>query len=308
MEVTAVAGGVGGSKLLVGLQQAQPDGSLTAVVNTADDAVIYGVHVSPDVDIVTYWLAGLADTARGWGLEADTFNVVGAFERLGLDTWFGLGDADLATCLFRTTRMAEGATLSAVTDEIRRALGVTTTIIPMSDDPVRTRMVCGDGRTLDFQDYFVKERQQPAVKDVRFAGIADAKPAPGVIEAIRDADRVVLCPSNPVVSVGPILALSGVREALREHPDVVAVSPIVAGRPIKGPADKLLPVLGAEVTAAGVATLYRDFCNTFVVDSVDRQELALVEELGMRAIAVDTIMSDSESSLRLAQDLLALQP
>lgn len=306
MEVTALAGGVGGSKLLVGLQEAQQQGELSAVVNTADDTAIYGVHVSPDVDIVTYWLAGLADTERGWGLKGDTFNAVAGLARLGVETWFGLGDADLGTCLFRTARMADGATLSSVTDQIRRACGVTTRILPMSDEPVRTRIVCEDGRTLEFQDYFVKERQAPPVKEVRFAGITDAKPAPGVVEAIHAADRVILCPSNPVVSIGPILALTGIREALREHPDVVAISPIVGGRPIKGPADKLLHVLKADVSASGVARLYADFCNTFIVDTTDREELRWVQDLGMRAVALDTIMSDRAKSLRVAQEVLAL--
>lgn len=306
MDVTALAGGVGGSKLLIGLQEALDPDELTAVVNTADDASIYGVYVSPDVDIVTYWLSGLADTDRGWGLKDDTFNVVAGFERLGAETWFGLGDADFATCLFRTNRMASGATLSAVTDEIRRALGVPTRILPMSDDPVRTRIVAEGGRTLEFQEYFVKERQEPAVREVRFAGIGDAKPAPGVIEAIRDADRVVLCPSNPVVSLAPMLTLSGVRDALKEHRNVIAVSPIVGGHAVKGPADKMLPVVGAEVSATGVARLYADFCNTFVVDGSDAEEIALVQELGLRAVALDTLMIDRDRSTVLATALLRL--
>lgn len=306
MNVTALAGGVGGSKLLVGLQQVLARGELTAVVNTADDATFYGVHVSPDVDIVTYWLSGKADPERGWGVRGDTFNAVAGLSELGVETWFNLGDADLATCLFRTTRLAGGATLSAVTDEIRRALDVPTRILPMSDDPVQTRIVCEDGRTLEFQEYFVKERQEPPVAHVRFAGIADAKPAPGVIESIRDADRVVLCPSNPVVSLAPILTLSGVRDALRDHPNVIAVSPIVAGKAVKGPADKLLPTLGAEVSAAGVARLYADFCNTFVVDAQDEEDVALVEAEDMHAIPLDTIMVDLEASSRLARELLSI--
>ena len=305
MNVTALAGGVGGSKLLVGLQQVLARGELTAIVNTADDASFYGVHVSPDVDIVTYWLSGKADRERGWGVKGDTFNVVAGLTQLGIDTWFSLGDTDLATCLFRTNRLSAGATLSAVTDEVRRALDVPTRILPMSDDPVRTRIVCEDGRTLEFQEYFVKERQEPSVAQVRFAGIADAKPAPGVIEAIRDADRVVLCPSNPVVSLAPILALNGVRETLREHPNVIAVSAIVAGKAVKGPADKLLPTAGAEVSAAGVARLYADFCNTFVVDSQDEEDLALIETEGMHAIPLDTIMVDIDASSRLARELLS---
>ena len=306
MDVTALAGGVGGSKLLIGLQDALAADDLTAIVNTADDASMYGVHVSPDIDIVSYWLAGVADTDRGWGLKDDTFNLVAGLERLGAETWFSLGDADFATCLFRTNRMAEGATLSAITDEVRRALGVRTRILPMSDDSVRTRIVTSDGRTLEFQEYFVKERQEPEVREVRFAGIGDAKPAPGVIEAISDAERVVLCPSNPVVSLAPMLTLSGVRDALREHPKVIAVSPIVGGRAVKGPADKMLPSVGAEVSAAGVARLYSDFCNVFVVDRSDAEETALVEELGIKAVALDTLMTDRERSLALANRLLEL--
>ena len=306
MDVTALAGGVGGSKLLVGLQDALAPDSLTAVVNTADDAVVYGVHVSPDVDIVTYWLAGIADRTRGWGIDGDTFNVVEAFAKLGTDTWFGLGDADFATCVFRSQRMGDGVALSTITDEIRRSLGVRTRILPMSDDPVRTRIVCADGRTLEFQEYFVRERQEPEVAEVRFAGIADAKPAPGVIEAIADAERVVVCPSNPVLSVAPILALPGVRDALREHPQVVAVTPIVGGRALKGPADKLLPAAGAESSATGVARLYADFCDTFVLDRRDEAETAEIEALGMRAVALDTIMSDLNRSTRLATEILQL--
>lgn len=301
-----MAGGVGGSKLLIGLQDALDPGELTAIINTADDASIYGVYVSPDVDIVTYWLSGLADTARGWGLKDDTFNVVSAFERLGAEAWFSLGDADFATCLFRTNRMASGATLSAVTDEVRRSLGVRTRILPMSDDPVRTRIVAQDGRTLEFQEYFVKERQEPPVREVRFAGIGDAKPAPGVIEAIRDAARVVLCPSNPVVSLAPMLTLPGVRDALKEHPDVIAVSPIIGGRAVKGPADKMLPTVGAEVSAAGVARLYADFCNVFVVHGSDIEEVALIEQAGVRAVALDTLMTDRDRSIELARALLEL--
>lgn len=305
MNVTALAGGVGGSKLLVGLQQVCEPGALTAIVNTADDASFYGVHVSPDVDIVTYWLAGTEDTDRGWGIQGDTFNVIEGLARLGVETWFRLGDKDFGTCLFRTTRLAEGATLSAIADEIRRSYGVPTRILPMSDDPVQTRIVCEDGRTLEFQQYFVQERQQPAVSQVRFAGIADAKPAPGVTDAIRDADRVIVCPSNPVVSVAPILTVAGVRDALREHPDVVAVSPIVGGRAVKGPADKLLPVLGAEVSATGVAKLYSDFCTTFVVDHQDEEDAALIEAEGIRVVITDTIMSNREGSARLAREVLS---
>jgi LPPG:FO 2-phospho-L-lactate transferase len=306
MKVTALAGGTGGAKLLVGLDRAlRAEASLTAVINTGDDEEVYGVHVSPDVDMCTYWLAGMADLERGWGLDGDTFELMAGLRQLGVDTWFSLGDRDFATCLLRTERLREGATLSAVTDEIRRSLGVEPRMIPMSDDPVRTRLALTDGRTLDFQEYFVKERHEPEVAEVRFAGMADAKPAPGVLDAIAEADRVIVCPSNPIVSIGPIVSLAGVRDALRAHPCVIAVSPIVRGAALKGPADKLLASTGAEVSAAGVAELYRDFCDTFVVDSSDEGAAASVEAIGVRARSTDTIMTDHDASERLARAILS---
>lgn len=277
---------------------------LTAIVNTGDDATMYGVHVSPDVDIVTYWLAGVADRERGWGLSGDTWTVVDALGDLGQENWFRLGDRDFATCLYRTVRMSEGAPLSLVTAEIARSFGLEATILPMSDDPVGTRIVARDGRTLEFQEYFVRERQQPAVKEVRFAGIADAKPAPGVIDALRGADIIVLCPSNPIVSIAPILGLPEVRATIAEHPRVIAVTPIVRGAPIKGPADKLLSAAGIEVTAAGVAGLYRDIADVFIVDSSDPSEVAKVEELGLEVRCLDTIMDTPDASERLARALL----
>ena len=306
MKVAALAGGVGGSKLLVGLQRALPEGSLSAIVNTADDAVIYDVHVSPDVDIVTYWLAGIADYTRGWGIAGDTFTVIDALDGLGVETWFRLGDRDLATCMYRTALMRQGATLSNVTEEIRKSLGVPTKILPMSDDPVATRVQTVDGRTLEFQEYFVKERCEPEVAGTRIAGIADAKPAPGVIEAIRDADVVCICPSNPVVSIGPILALPEMRDLLRAHPHVVAVSPIVQGAPLKGPADRLMSAAGIEVSAMGVAGMYEDLCDIFVVDSRDHADATVAQTLIPRVEALDTIMTDHDASERLATELLRL--
>lgn len=302
MKVTALAGGVGGAKLLVGLNRTGAE--LTAIVNTGDDAEIYGVHVSPDVDIVTYWLAGLADIERGWGIRGDTFTVVDSLGRLGAETWFRLGDHDFATCLFRTERITTGHTLSHVTDEIRRALGVKARIIPMSDQPVRTRLDTADGETLDFQEYFVKMRQEPDIAGVRFAGIADARPAPGAIEAIRSADVVIVCPSNPIVSIGPILALPDVRDTLRDHPKVMAVSPLIRGKALKGPADKMMKATGATASASGVAALYQDFVDVFVVDETDDVEAALVEALGIRSLVTDTVMTDHDASERLARALL----
>ncbi|HEX2234788.1 MAG TPA: 2-phospho-L-lactate transferase [Actinomycetota bacterium] len=306
VRVTALAGGVGGAKLLVGLQRVLPPGSLTAIVNTGDDATIYGIHVSPDVDIVTYWLAGIADTERGWGIAGDTFAMLEARARLGGDAWFRLGDRDLATCLYRTERLRAGETLSSVTDRIRRALGVSTPIVPMSDDAVRTLVECADGRVLGFQDYFVKEATEPEVVAVAFDGAARAAPAPDALDAIARAGRIVLCPSNPVLSIGPILELPGIRDALRAHPDVVAVTPIVAGRALKGPADRLLRALHGDSSAAAVARLYADFCDTFVVDVEDSAQERAVTAAGPRAAALNTIMGDRDASARLAAQLVAL--
>lgn len=305
MKVAALAGGVGGAKLLVGLDAAL-GANLTAIVNTGDDDSLYGVRISPDLDIVTYWLAGIADERRGWGIAGDSFTVVDSLGKLGAPTWFRLGDSDFATCIHRTQRLSEGATLSDATDEIRRALEVRTQVIPMSDDDVRTQIVTRAGDTLAFQDYFVRRRADVDVARVVFAGAEDAKPAPGVVDAIEAADRVVVCPSNPVVSVAPILALPGVRDALAAHPSVVAVTPIVRGAPLKGPADRLLAGLGIEVSASGVARLYSGWCDLFVVDASDAPEAEPTEAAEMDAVILDTVMSDRAASGRLAESLLSL--
>lgn len=305
MKVTALAGGVGGAKLLVGLARAIGAAELTAIVNTGDDATMYGLHVSPDVDIVTYWLAGIADTDRGWGIAGDTFNVVDALAAMGADAWFRLGDRDMATCLYRTERLRAGATLSETTDDIRKRLGVGARVLPMSDEAVRTSITTDDGRTLEFQEWFVKERCEPAVVAVAFDGIAGAKPGPDILDALHDADVVVLCPSNPIVSIGPIVALPGVRDALRSHATVVAVSPLINGAALKGPADKLLASLGEDATAAGVAAMYSDFCDTFVIDATDETDAGAIESLGMRCRRLDTIMTDHDVSTRLARALVS---
>jgi LPPG:FO 2-phospho-L-lactate transferase len=305
MRVMALAGGVGGAKLLVGLDRVVGT-DLTAVVNTGDDATIYGVHVSPDVDIVTYWLAGIADVDRGWGIKDDTFTVVGALGELGTENWFRLGDRDFATCLLRTERLRSGQTLSSITAEITRGLGVRPLILPMSDDPVRTQIETDDESLLEFQEYFVKHRTEPIVKQVVFSGIEGAKPSPGLLDAIETADAVVVCPSNPIVSIGPILAISGIRDALRTHRRVIAVTPIIRGAALKGPADRMLASLGYDVSASGVAGLYADFCDTFVVDERDQIEAENVEDMGLIARVADTIMGDHDASERLARVILRL--
>lgn len=302
MEVTALAGGTGGAKLLVGVQRLVP--TATAIVNTGDDDRIYGVHVSPDVDMVTYWLAGMADLQRGWGLEGDTFHAMSQLRAIGADTWFNLGDRDLATCLFRSVKMDAGMTLSHATALVRTALGVSVTVLPMSDDPVRTKIVTDDGRTLSFQEYFVREQHRPHVAEVIFDGIEEAKPAPGVIDALQASDVVIVTPSNPVVSIGPIISLPDVRATLRSHPRVVAVSPIVEGRALKGPAEDLLRSAGAEVSASGVAALYSDFVDIFVVDERDEDEARRLNEQGIETIITDTVMTDHDAAERVARSIL----
>jgi LPPG:FO 2-phospho-L-lactate transferase len=304
VNVTALAGGVGGAKLLVGLDQALGSGDLTAIVNTGDDAVLYGVRVSPDIDIVTYWLAGIADFARGWGIANDTFTVVDSLAALGGESWFRLGDRDFGTCLYRTQRLRDGAALSVVTDELRRGFGVSSRVTPATDDDMRTLIHTTDGRTLEFQQYFVRERQQPEVSSVTYSGREESKPAPGVIDALASADLIVLCPSNPVLSIGPVLAVNGVRDALRAHDNVVAVTPIVRGAALKGPADRILRSMGFGSSAASVARMYSDFVDVFVVDSRDPLQAEEIAAAGLRAKVLDTMMPDHHASYRLAEEIL----
>jgi LPPG:FO 2-phospho-L-lactate transferase len=305
--VVALAGGVGAARFLRGLVRVLAPADVTAIVNTGDDRVFYGVHVAPDLDIVTYTLAGRIDRERGFGLEGDTFHVIEALGALGHETWFRLGDRDFATCQHRTLRLAQGAGLAAVCDEIRRALGVETRILPMSEDPCPSFVLLSGGRRAHFEEYLVRDGAPKDVEGVDLSAAQKARPAPGVLEALRQARTVVLCPSNPVVSIGPILALPGVREALaaRRGP-AVAVSPIVGGAPVKGPADALLRGVGAEVSARGVARFYGRLLDGFVLDERDRAELDDVEALGLAARATDTIMRDAEASARLAREVLAL--
>lgn len=280
---------------------------MTIVGNTGDDAVFHGLHVSPDLDTVTYTLAGLVDPQTGWGIAGDTTHALGHMASLGVDTWFRLGDTDLGTHLARTAWMAEGIPLSQVADRICRALGVRARIVPMSDDAVRTTIVTAGGVVREFQEYFVRHGHQEEVSAVRFEGAEQALPAPGVIEAIEEADLVIVCPSNPVVSIGPILSVPGIRAALeRRREAVVAISPIVEGAALKGPAGRLIPLLGAEVSASGVASLYRDFAGTFVVDRRDPGEAPKVEAVGMRPIVLETVMETPEIARSLAEAVLAL--
>jgi LPPG:FO 2-phospho-L-lactate transferase len=278
---------------------------VTAVVNTGDDTELHGLHISPDLDTVTYTLAGLNDDERGWGLAGETWGVMDSLDRLGGETWFRLGDQDLATHLYRTQRLSTGASLSEVTREITEALGVSARLVPMSDDPVRTRLTLVDGPEVSFQEYFVGHRHAVAVESLRFAGAAAARPAPGVLRAIADAEVVVVCPSNPIVSIGPLLAVPGIAEALAaRRAEVVAVSPIIAGAALKGPADRLMAELGHEATVVGVARLYAEFVGTLVVDDADSEAADAVEACGVRCVVAPTVMHTPDHSAALASLLL----
>ena len=269
--VVALCGGVGGAKLAHGLALALPPENLTIIVNTGDDFKHLGLHVSPDLDSVMYALAGLSDPVRGWGRRDETWTFMGALEKLGGESWFRLGDGDLATHVERTWRLAEGASLSAVTAHLCAALEIGPVVLPMSDDPVRTRVLTEVG-WLDFQDYFVQQQCRPRVQDFMFAGVDTARPPPGLLERLGRPDlrAIVICPSNPFVSIEPILAVNGIRSAVQRVPvPVIAVTPIVGGKAIKGPAAKMLTELGCEASAAGVARRYQGIIDAFVVDSVD---------------------------------------
>jgi LPPG:FO 2-phospho-L-lactate transferase len=303
--ITALAGGVGAARLLRGLVRVVAPWGVTAVVNTGDDTELHGLHISPDLDTVTYTLAGLNDDERGWGLAGETWTVMDGLDRLGGETWFRLGDRDLATHLYRTERLSEGATLSQVTAEITAALGVAVRLIPMSDDPVRTRLTLLDGPEIAFQEYFVGHRHAVAVESVRFAGAETATPAPGVLRAIGEAELVVVCPSNPIASIGPLLALPGVADALGDRRrDVIAVSPIIAGAALKGPADRLMTELGHEPSVVGVARLYAGVVGTLVVDEADAGSADAVEACGVRCVVAQTVMLTTEHAAALASILL----
>jgi LPPG:FO 2-phospho-L-lactate transferase len=270
-------------------------------VNTGDDTVVHSLHVSPDLDTVSYTLSGRSDEERGWGLAGETWEAMGALEALGGETWFRLGDRDLATHLYRTERLAEGATLSEVTRELCAAMKVPAHLVPMSDDPVRTRLTLVDGPEVAFQDYFVKLRHDVAVSSVRFDGAPAASPAPGVLDAIATAEVVVICTSNPIVSIGPLLAVSGIGDAVRaRRNDVVAISPIIAGAALKGPADRLMSELGHEPSVVGVARIYTDLASILVIDEADSSLAEEVERTGMRCVVAPTVMHDLAAAIDLA--------
>ncbi len=300
-----LAGGVGAAKFIRGLTRIVDPARLDVIVNTGDDETFYGLHVSPDLDTITYTLAGVVNRARGWGLEGESFNTLGALARYYGKPWFNLGDRDLATHLYRTQRMASGAPLSAVTEEIAARLGVASRVMPMSDDRIRTFVKVRGRAAMPFQEYFVRRRFRGVVERISLRGARTAHPLPAMLRSIRSAAAIVIAPSNPFVSIGPILSLQGVRAALASVRDrVAAVSPIVGGKTIKGPADRMLRGLGHQVSPLGVARIYRDVAGLFVIDRVDAHYLEPIRALGMRAIATDTIMATPARAARLAKVVL----
>lgn len=304
MQLVALAGGTGAAKLLRGLSRLVPPRDLTIVVNTGDDTELWGLHISPDLDTVCYTLAGVIDATRGWGLADETFQALGQMARFGEPSWFSLGDRDLATHLHRTRLLREGRTLSDATAAIGAALGVKSRILPMSDQPVQTRVLGPDG-WLDFQEYFVREKAQVEVRDVAYDGSSAANAAPGVLEAIAGARAVIVCPSNPVTSIGPILAVPGIVDALtRSAATIIAVSPIVGGNAVSGPAGRLMASRRLPVSAAGVARLYAPWLDVLILDERDRQEIPEVLQLGVSPVAAQTIMATREDEIALARRVL----
>ena len=313
--IAVLAGGVGAARYLAGLVQVVDPADVTAIVNTGDDTTLHGLRICPDLDTVTYTLAGASNTELGWGLQGETWQAMDALARYGAvappaskagATWFRLGDRDLATHLYRTGRLAEGAPLSAVTGELVSAWGLGLRLLPMTDEAVATMVTVEAEGEIGFQDYFVGRQHSVPVSSVRFDGIERSRPGPGVLEALTTAERIVVAPSNPVVSIGPVVAVPGVADVLRERrEDVVAVSPIVAGAALKGPADRMMVQLGHEATVVGVARLYAAIVGTLVVDEADAALAADVEAAGVRCVVAPTVMRGPTESAALARTTLA---
>ncbi|HEV8719659.1 MAG TPA: 2-phospho-L-lactate transferase [Candidatus Binatia bacterium] len=304
--IVVLTGGTGGAKLIEGIAAEIDPADLTIICNTADDCVFYGLYVSPDIDTITYTLAGMIDPAKGWGIKNDTFAALEQLRRLGDDAWFQLGDKDLATHIMRTRLLKEGHRLSEVAGKVSRRLGVQATILPMSDERIETRIVMPQGE-ISFQEYFVKYHWARDVKTVRFVGAEQSKPGPGVIDAIERAEAIVICPSNPITSIGPILAVPGIRSALTEaRAPVVAVSPIIGMAAISGPAHKLMIACGKEASALGVAECYDDFLDKLMMADEDRGLVSQIEKLHIEVILTDIRMRSLADKRRLALEVLDL--
>ncbi len=303
--IVVLAGGVGAARFLQGLVQVVPQSRITVIGNTGDDRDFYGLHVSPDLDIVTYTLAGVVDETHGWGIRNDTYNTMSQLTSYGNEDWFMLGDRDLATHIHRTNLLHQGKTLSEVTENLRRQFGLDIRLLPMSDQPITTHVRTPVG-LLHFQEYMVQRHCADEVQDVLFVGANEARPAPGVLDAIKEAEAILLAPSNPIVSIGSILSVPGIHDTLHEASGmVIAVSPIIGDAPIKGPADKLMRGLKMEVSAVGVTRCYRDFLDVMVIDQQDAHLAPAIEDLGIPTITTNTIMKDDATKAALARTVLA---
>jgi len=306
MKITALAGGIGASKLLLGLANVMPPEDITIIANTGDDIELFGLRICPDIDTVTYTLAGAINEETGWGLKDDTFECLKWLELYGEACWFNLGDRDLSTHILRTAALRGGRSLTEVTDRIRLFLGVRSTILPMTDFYTPTRVLTDEGE-MHFQEYFVRRRCKPRVHEIRFDHIDSARPAPGVLSAILEAGIVIICPSNPFISIGPILAVPGVREAMvKTGAKVIAISPIVGGKALKGPAADMLRDFGHDVSALGVARLYSSLIDVFVLDEVDSNLARDISALGVKVFSTNTLMNTLESKKRLAEFALEI--
>ena len=304
--IVVLTGGTGGAKLIEGLAAEIDPAELTIVCNTADDCVFHGLHISPDIDTIIYTLAGLTDTDKGWGIKDDTFTVLEQLRRLGNETWFNLGDKDLATHITRTRLLKEGHQLAEVTERIRKALGIKATILPMSDDRIETRIETPQGE-ISFQEFFVKEGWSRQVIGVRFHGAETSQPAPGVIDAIERAPAIIICPSNPITSIGPILAVPGIRPALmKTDASIIGVSPLIGTTAISGPAHKLMIASGFPASALGVAKYYGDFLDTLLIADEDRTLSEAIENLRIKVFRSDIRMTSDAEKRRLAREVLAL--
>ena len=304
--ITCLAGGVGAARFLDGLSRVYPPDRITVIVNTGDDLEYLGAYISPDIDILTYTLAGIVDEEKGWGIKGDTYRCMEQLERYSAETWFRVGDRDFATHLLRTAFLQQGFNLSEVTEKIRSALGVKVRILPMSNDRVATKIKTSAG-LLEFQEYFVKRKFSDKVEDVTYEGANHAVPPEAVLSSLKTSEAIILCPSNPILSIGPILAIPGIREALgRARGKIVGISPIVGGKALKGPLDRVMADLGLEVSPYGVAKLYQGVLDGFVIDEVDKHLSPRIQRLGMKVVATRTVMNEPEAKTRLAEETVKL--
>lgn len=303
--ITALGGGVGAAKFLSGLAELTPFGELNVIINTGDDIDIYGLRVSPDIDTVIYRLSGNIDDNKGWGMSGDSFNFLKSIEKLGVNAWFNVGDKDLATHLLKNGLRQKGLDLSEITKFVAEKFGIQgINLIPMTNDKVETWIDTEDGK-MHFQEYYIKNLMKPEVKAIEIRGKDLARPAPGVIDAIEMAEILIICPSNPIISIGPILEIDGVRDSIVGSNAVkVAISPLIGGKPLKGPTDRLMKGLGMEVSSAQIARLYKDFLDIMVVDLSDQGEVATIEALGIKTLVTDTLIPDKSRSKQLSETIL----